>query len=303
MSKRNLLFLILLTLLVFSSILRNGFVGDDEFLFVKNTFYRNVENIPDLFTSGYIADQDAIFNNKMEDINSGSVAYRPVLSATFFVDYWLWQDNPFGYHLTSLILHLANTLLLYGIIFLIFQSNTVSLLSSLIFALHPLKSEAVSSAGYRADSLACFFVLLALWFFMRADKKGVTSMMYSYIFFFLALFTKESAVVFPALAITYDHFIKKDSLNTIIKQFFSRYFGFFVILAFYLFIYINVFPNSSIAEVSLHSKTGITRVLTSFYILSHYLFVYFIPTSVKILPAPVLEPYERTPSLSHSSQH
>ncbi|MFA5088407.1 MAG: hypothetical protein WC552_05170, partial [Candidatus Omnitrophota bacterium] len=119
--RKFIILIVLVSLAAFGNSLQNGFVGDDNLLFLKNTFYRSWENFPRLFGKDYISDSNNfdLYIKNESDVGSGSVAYRPVLSATFFVDYALWKEKPFGYHLHNLILHTFNSLLAYWFLFLI----------------------------------------------------------------------------------------------------------------------------------------------------------------------------------------
>jgi tetratricopeptide (TPR) repeat protein len=282
--KRNIAVVLILAALTFGNGLLNGFVGDDEFLFIKNPFFHSWANAPQLFSSDYITDQDAIFNDAVDKINSGSVAYRPVLSLTFFLDYGLWQQNPFGYHLQNVLLHLINSVLVYWLVFLVVKDPSVALVAALIFSVHPLKSEAVCSIGYRADSLAAFWVFLSLWMFLRAKEKGGASFLLSHLFFFLALFSKESVVFFPAALMAHDMLIGGAKPLEVLKGLGKRYVGFVLVLSFYLHIYFNVFPNSSLSGVrGLSTDLGV-QIVTILRIFSHYLTVFVMPWTVKLLP-------------------
>ncbi len=102
MSKKLIFFLSALTFLTFSNSLSNGFVGDDEVVIVRNAFYESWDNLPYLFRLEYLTDSRTFYSPDQKYFHSGSVAYRPVLSLTYFLDYWLWQLRPFGYHLHNL---------------------------------------------------------------------------------------------------------------------------------------------------------------------------------------------------------
>ena len=114
--RQSVLIIILVSLITFSNALSNGFVGDDHLIVVNNTFYETWANFPKLFAPGYITDSDEAFNSESLS-HTGSVAYRPVLSATFFFDYWLWQRVAFGYHLHNVVVHVLNAILVYFILF------------------------------------------------------------------------------------------------------------------------------------------------------------------------------------------
>lgn len=285
---KHILLIVLLAGLTFSNTLGNGFVGDDKLLFVENSFYKSWENFPRLFDPTYSSQWETVFNRTQEDLGSGSVAYRPALSTTFFIDYGLWGENPFGFHLTSLAIHIINCLLVYAVFLRILPSASLSLLAAVIFAVHPLKTEAVAGIGYRADILSTLFVLAAFRLYVSVSggkeflrRAGV------HVFFVLALFSKESAAVFPFLCLAYDHFIRKEPLRQMFRHS-RRYAGFFLILAAYAYLYLYVFTNKAVVFKYLEGSL-LNHVLVMVQIFSGYLIAAFVPFTVKAMP-PVYHP-------------
>lgn len=293
--------IILVSLITFSNALSNGFVGDDHLIVVNNAFYETWANFPKLFTPGYITDSDEAFNRKSFS-HTGSVAYRPVLSATFFLDYWLWQRAAFGYHLHNVILHVLNALLVYFIFFLILEDPALSLFGAVLFAVHPLKSEAVCAIGYRADLLAAFFFLLAFLSYILRERCGAAGRLpsargsprgggtrkvieaLSHAALLLALFSKESAVVFLGVLAAYDVLVKKEKTLDVLKHFYGRYLGYLLITLFYLYIYFYVFRNSAMDNARLLGGNVFTHATFAVDIFVQYLAGFILPLTVKVLP-------------------
>ncbi|PYI89131.1 MAG: hypothetical protein DMF03_08625 [Verrucomicrobia bacterium] len=106
-------------------------------------------------------------------LDSYSPHYRPVQNLSFMADYYFWNTDPTGFHLTNILLHVGSGLLLYRLLILLFRkgagiwNNTdsrsnfaASLAAFLIAALwmvHPVHSAAVDYISGRADSLAFLF--------------------------------------------------------------------------------------------------------------------------------------------------
>jgi tetratricopeptide (TPR) repeat protein len=112
-------------------------------------------------------------------------AYHPILWSTFAFDHRLWWMDPFGYHLTSLLLHIGNAVMVYSIAsFLIaysrlFQSSDVTIaeklaaaLATLIFAIHPLRVEPVAWVSARAELLSSLWGLLSIYAYLRAKAAS-----------------------------------------------------------------------------------------------------------------------------------
>ena len=97
--------------------------------------------------------------------HSGShKSYRPLCVLTFRLNYLLSGLDPFSYHLTNVLLHAGVTALYVLTVRKAVTScpSDVLLLSGLLFAVHPIHTEAVAGVVGRADVLACLFFLLAI---------------------------------------------------------------------------------------------------------------------------------------------
>jgi len=243
-SSRRIQILALLTIVavVFANSLFNHFVGDDEALFLKNTFYHSIANVRFFFSKHYIANPAEYFGNE-DYFNSGSVAYRPVVSLSYLFDYSVWGTNPFGYHLTNYLLHLTNCLLVYFLVGRLTAQNQLAFFAALLFGIHPTKAEAVCAIGYRQDLLAAFFILLAILKHVTYSIKGISrKWFWPILFYFLAVFTKESAVVMPVMVFLYDRFFHQEQSGK------KVYISYAVVLVFYLFVYLFIFPNLSLVQ-------------------------------------------------------
>ena len=138
-----------------------------------------------------------------------SLLYRPLCDLYFFVDYALFRSNAAAYHLTNLLLHIACSLLVFYIAsiihFAVFKdhSRLAAFLSALLFASSPLHVEPVVWLVGRADLSAAMFLLLSLFFVIRAFVSGKNFSPLSMLFYFLALLSKESAACQPAMIFAY----------------------------------------------------------------------------------------------------
>lgn len=193
-TRKHLLFLASACLLVYGNSLWNGFIWDDHHLVGGNVFLSDWRNIPKLFTTNLLAGG-----------GHSTAFYRPIQALTYMGEYQLWGLKPFGYHLTNLLLHLANAMLLYTLITPL-ATKRAALVASLLFVVHPLQTEAITYISGRADPLALGFLLLALLAYREA-QRGPQWNRYryaSFAAFLLALLSKETAMIFPALLALYD---------------------------------------------------------------------------------------------------
>ncbi len=279
--------LVVLVFLAYANVLTHGFAGDDHTLFGINDFYRNPNNLSKLFSPEFITRPEDFNAQKSLSRNlsvSGCVSYRPVTALSFFVDCFIWHLQPFGYHLTNIILHGVIAYLLYCLVFLLVKDSAVAVLAALFFALHPVQAELINNIGYRSDLICTLFYLLGFLFYVRWRAGEFKRVGLVHGCFFIALFTKETAVTFPAVILAYEYFFGREkSFNMILQKnkiFFSAQ---ACLLLFYLFIYFFVFPNSSLAGVKHFSLVGQIRIaLGAGY---EYLLALILPWKVKILPS------------------
>src|SRR5712664_419595 len=171
--------------LVYSNTLLNEFTMDDG-LYVANNPQVTAPSVRALFTP-----------NKIVNV------FRPVTFATLAWNQSMNGGKPFGFHLFNLMLHAAVTWLLYLLLLAILETSphaqTVAFVAALLFAVHPIHTEAVASIVGRAELLAAGF-LLAAWILHLRDRE-----ISALICFVLALLSKESAVVFLPLAAIGDY--------------------------------------------------------------------------------------------------
>lgn len=199
----------------------NPFIWDDIHLISANLHIRDISYIPRLF-----------FENVYHQDMIGKF-YRPVLMASFSLDYHLWGPDPFGYHVGNILIHLGNALLVYGLIRLIFRRELLAFLTAMLFALHPVQTEAVTYISGRGDPLAAFFCLLSLYFFITyIDFEGYRRRLYfgaSVLSFLLALFSKESAAILPLVLIFYEACFRRDGLKGKKSAKYATYFAILLI--------------------------------------------------------------------------
>jgi tetratricopeptide (TPR) repeat protein len=135
--RRKAVFVFAVTVLVFSRSLYGDFLDwDDRSNLVDNIFYRGF-NLPWIFGLHF-------------------VHWYPLTWLSFSLDHALWGLDPFGFHLTNVLLHGANAALFY--------MAAGSVPAALFFSLHPLRVESVAWITERSDLLSAFFLLASLRF-------------------------------------------------------------------------------------------------------------------------------------------
>ncbi len=124
--------------------------------------------------------------------------FRPLSIFTLIIDKLFWGYNFTGYHLTNLILHTTNTLLVYVLAKHFFSTRSIAFVSALLFLLHPIHSSSIYWISGRADMICTGFYLAGLIFFISyKNSESKRAMLYSLACYQFALLSKEMAVSFP----------------------------------------------------------------------------------------------------------
>lgn len=134
--------------------------------------------------------------------------YHPLSVMSLALNYTMGELKPFYYHLTNVLLHLINTLLVFVFVYrLTERKNDIALLSALLFAIHPLHVESVAWVAERKDVLYTVFFLPALILYLKyKEKPSVTLYVCMTIAYLLSLLSKPAAVIFPLLLLCIDYF-------------------------------------------------------------------------------------------------
>jgi hypothetical protein len=208
--------LLIITVLIYSPVLFNFFVGDD---FVHLAWLSKCKADPSLLLRN--------FNHNWLDVVTVKF-YRPVISVFMFLDYLVWRTNGFGFHVTNLIFHVINTLLVFFIarIFVVVKVKERNpretqvekavgwpFLAALLFAIYPLHPEAVSWITGRVDSIVTTFYLSSLFtFIVWSITRAAPYLVLSLINACLALLSKEMAITLPAVMFACSYWLSVGSI-------------------------------------------------------------------------------------------
>jgi tetratricopeptide (TPR) repeat protein len=187
----------LAALLYFPSSLENGFTRywDDETIVVQNEDIRGLswEHVENMFTRSYYD------------------MYCPVKILSHTLDYQLFELNPAGYHLMSLLYHLLNILLVFTLIRLMLKSAPAALLAALVYALHPTAVETVSWVTGRGDLLYALFGFPVLIYYVKYLTEGRKRkyLLFTFLFFVLSGLSKPTAMTLPVTLFVFDWYYKR----------------------------------------------------------------------------------------------
>jgi hypothetical protein len=188
------LILITFNILVFLPSLKGDFVFDDIHLVRNSPITQNPSFLKNFLWQAFGDPLEKDRNGK--ETANGTRFYRPVIAFSFWLDYKLWGLNAAGFHLTNLLIHSFNVILLF-LLLTRFLNNLLSAFgSACLFSVFPTNFENVAWISGRTDMLAFFFLLVSAHFFLSFIKTGVARYLLLAAFsFLLALLSKETVIL------------------------------------------------------------------------------------------------------------
>ncbi len=198
------LILIVLNLLLYKKYLNHYFVNPDTLTLIETSRISSFQDFIKIFTTPLM--HGSSFMQLLKH-------YRPLSVLSFSMDYAIWGLQPFGYNLTNLILHISVSVLVFFLAHRFVNGNIwIPLLGASIFSIHPVLLENIIHTAYRQDILASFFLLLSFFFFQNHQKmkQPKLSISFSLLFYLLALGSKEFAVIFPFIILSYLFLLQRE---------------------------------------------------------------------------------------------
>jgi tetratricopeptide (TPR) repeat protein len=198
-----------LTFIAFANTLFNDFAYDDTTQILQNQLIRSWSNLPDALTKEVWfwrvkQDKDP---NKQE--GPTTPYYRPVFTIYLMIAWHLFGKSAFLWHFANIVMHLIGVYFVFKICEKITDGDLrTTSIATLLFAVHPLRSESVAWISGSTDLFLALFLLPSFYFYMlyREDRK-LKQILYSIGFFILAAFSKEPAVALPIFIAAYEVFI------------------------------------------------------------------------------------------------
>jgi protein O-mannosyl-transferase len=284
------LVLLLGLLLTYSNHFNNSFHFDDSHTISNNIYIRNLGNFTKFFT-------DINTFGSMPD----NLGYRPVVTASTAVDYWIAGGyKPFYFHLSMFIIFVFQGLLMFILFLKIFSvsykhewNKYLVLFATAWYMFHPGNAETINYIIARSDSFSTFFVVMGLVCYM--SSKFCRKYLLYLIPVALGVLSKETAAMFPLLLFFYILFFEnKVSLTKMLgsqrkllwKSIVTTLPALIFTLAVAVMVQVIVYKqttNSGLAHTPVDSN-HLKYILTQPYVLFTYFTNYFLPISLSSDP-------------------
>ena len=213
--------LFILILLTYSNTFRASWHFDDIANINKNPRIKINNLQPATLYQTFIASRDG-------GLYLGKKVYRPVACLTLALNWYVGQDNVFGYHVVNICIHMITAFLLFLTILCLFRTPRlkgeysgseyfIALLAATLWAINPIQTQAVTYIVQRMASLAAMFYILSIYFYLRGRlsdfrKNQVLLYFFCGISFLLAIGSKENAVTLPLALIVLERRVLKQTI-------------------------------------------------------------------------------------------
>ena len=270
---------VLLPLIIASTLyfgtLAAPFLYDDHLYVVENPQIREVTNAPLLWINPY----------------HEAGLYRPVTSSSYLIDYFLYQLDPRGFHASNLLFYLAAIAAFFGVVRALGGTRLETLVATLLFATHPVHTEAVSWIVGRAEVLAGLFCFLAFIFWIRfrhTDRWHY--LILTCLTYFLALGAKENAAPLPAVLLLgealglFGSTAASKSLLSRLRPLLPSFIILGAVFLGYFFLRTSALGQFGIDErgVAFAGDSAQTRWASTLFGIGHYLRLSLFPTELRI---------------------
>lgn len=272
---------------VYANTLTNAFVNDDEHQVLMNPWIQDAGKIPTIFSSSVWA---------FVQSRTTTDYYRPMMHLVYLVNFHLFGFQAWGFHLVNALLHAANTALLFIVAGLWVRAGPervpgaplalpasrvwmpVPLVAALLFATHPIHTEAVAWIASVPELTFTLFGLAALAFYIQEETRPQPRWWPPWACFCLALLCKETAVTLVGVFAAFDLLLGRWRRTP--GALARRWLPYVVTVAVYLIVRHQVLESTLVRRGSLWDLTPIQLALSALDLFRQYLLALLLPVEL-----------------------
>ena len=228
--------------------------------------------------------------------------YRPVANLTFALNWYIGGNNPAGYHLANIVLHCITSLILYLLVlrlldtpvirgrFDIDDTRFIAIFGTLLWALNPIQTQAVTYVVQRMAVLAALFYLLGIYFYVqiRLNQERhlrIISSIGCLLCYLLAVGSKENAIMLPVSLVLVEWVFITPSFGVVNKNRDIPWMGIAIVLAYGLLITafaVSGRLNGIVGGYDNRPFTMLQRMMTEARVVLWYLGLIFYPSPLRL---------------------
>jgi tetratricopeptide (TPR) repeat protein len=260
-----------LPFLVYVNSLTGEFLYDDIYQIVENPWVRDLSRVPQMFVT-----------NVWEFRGETSNYYRPLMYVSFVLCYKLFGLNALGFHIVNALLHTGASLLVYLVTREVLSTrhsrrdaSRMAFVASVLFAAHPIHTEAVSWVSAVPEILFTSFFLLALFFHLK-DRVALSAACFA-----LSALSKETALTFPLVILAYDFLVRKEEARRNLRTLARRYALHGLVVCAYFAVRVQVLGAiASSKDRAYEELTAWHNIINVFPLLAKYLLKLALPLNL-----------------------
>jgi tetratricopeptide (TPR) repeat protein len=282
------LLVVLVSCAVYSRALSNGFVYDDDAQVVENFWIRDFSFLPKLF----LTDVWKFYGEGTSNY------YRPIMHVVYMINYHVFGLAAWGFHLVNILFHASVSIMVFLISSKLLGTSgshpsgspssrgevgrlfTPQLIAALLFAVHPINTEAVTWIAGLPELTFAFFYLLSLYLYMGGKDDGspsATTLLFSAASFFIAALSKETALTLPIVLLVYDSVFQKGRVLLVDRL--RRYAPYLAVVGLYFAMRLNALET--FAPLRRHTDLSVYQyVINVFPLFSQYLGKLLLPVNL-----------------------
>ncbi len=232
-----ILTLVFVSFIVYFNALSGDFVYDDTLQILENQWITDFRNIPTMFSKD-------VWN--FHAWNAITNYYRPLMHVVYTLNYYLFGLTPWGFHLVNVLIHCGATVLVFLLARRLLPEHRKSVtpiylsppfIAAILFASHPIHTEAVTWIAGLPDVAFTFFYLLAFYLYVRSSPMLSVSYLLSVVCFAVATLFKEPSLTLPVILAAYDYGFRESRSR--FPDYVKRYLPYFLVGAGYLALRVN----------------------------------------------------------------
>ncbi|MBN1384567.1 MAG: tetratricopeptide repeat protein [Elusimicrobia bacterium] len=267
--------IILVGFILYSGTIENPYLWDDGLFIQKSNFIKRWSNTRVFFSP------ENYFKYTQD------LTYRPLPYLVHILNYKIWNTNPIGHRFANILLHTSVGVLLYFLILYLSKNNFVAFLSGFLFVIHPVHNEVVNMVSFNETPISVIFFLASFFCYVKSkDIKAGFGRVYifSIVFYFLGIFSKETAITLPVIIMLYDIILNRQSISASHagRLYVKKYIPFLCVAVFYLFIRFFVFRHPTEALVEYPGNSFIINIFTIFKAVPVYLNLVLFPFNLSV---------------------
>ena len=263
----------LLAIAIYMPSFTSGFTLDDVPIIVENPNVQSLDKIPEIWTSHY-------WSGKIDATDTG--LYRPLTLTTFNLQYVMQGKDAGPFHVLNILLHALVCFVLMKFISLVFKDPMLMVLGGVLFALHPLHTEAVCGIVGRAELLAGLFILTAAISYHHWRKTGGWIWMVSLLVSTLAaIASKEHGFMLPAILVLQElyYYFTWKNYSWSEKSKWMALSG-VTLVSIIMFVYRSSVTGPPVPHELWDGVSGMDRVATAIRISAEYIGMHFFPLTL-----------------------